>query len=85
MSNDISSASSSYMDSLRWNETNTPTAKEDSNTLSQEDFFSLLTQQLSYQDPSKPADNDQMIAQMTNFTMAEGISNLNSNSSSEIY
>ena len=31
------------------------------------------------QDPSKPADNDQMIAQMTSFTMAEGISNLNSN------
>ena len=77
MSNDISSASSSYMDSLRWNETNTPTAKEDSNTLSQEDFFSLLTQQLSFQDPSNPADNDQMIAQMTNFNMAEGISNLN--------
>ena len=49
-----------------------------SDELTQEDFFSLLTQQLSFQDPSKPADNDQMIAQMTSFTMAEGISNLNS-------
>jgi flagellar basal-body rod modification protein FlgD len=76
MSNDINAASSSYMDSLRWNKENKPQEKNDQ--LTQEDFFSLLTQQLSYQDPSKPADNDQMIAQMTNFTMAEGISNLNS-------
>jgi len=66
------------MDSLRWQDKQVP-KKEESDALTQEDFFSLLTQQLSYQDPSKPADNDQMIAQMTNFTMAEGISNLNSN------
>jgi len=77
MSNDIST-SSSYMDSLRWQDKKKK-KKEESDALTQEDFFSLLTQQLSYQDPSKPADNDQMIAQMTNFTMAEGISNLNSN------
>lgn len=77
MSNDINT-SSSYMDSLRWQDKQVPT-KEENDALTQEDFFSLLTQQLSYQDPSKPADNDQMIAQMTNFTMAEGISNLNSN------
>lgn len=78
MSNDINSASSTYMDSLRWQE-NQVSTEEKSDELTQEDFFSLLTQQLSFQDPSKPADNDQMIAQMTNFTMAEGISNLNSN------
>jgi flagellar basal-body rod modification protein FlgD len=65
------------MDSLRWQDKQVQ-KKEESDALTQEDFFSLLTQQLSYQDPSKPADNDQMIAQMTNFTMAEGISNLNS-------
>jgi len=77
MSNDIST-STSYLDSLRWQ--NTPTVPEESSDeLTQEDFFSLLTQQLSFQDPSNPADNDQMIAQMTSFTMAEGISNLNSN------
>ena len=71
MSNDISSASSTYLDNLRWQDNqNKPEEKDD--TLTQEDFFSLLTQQLSFQDPSKPADNDQMIAQMTNFTMAEG-------------
>ncbi|KTF19578.1 flagellar hook assembly protein FlgD [Pseudoalteromonas sp. 10-33] len=78
MSNDIST-SSSYLDSLRWQDTTPTTTEEQSDALTQEDFFSLLTQQLSFQDPSKPADNDQMIAQMTNFTMAEGISNLNSN------
>ena len=77
MSNDISTASSSYIDSLRGTN-NQVTGEKKSDALTQEDFFSLLTQQLSFQDPSKPADNDQMIAQMTNFTMAEGISNLNS-------
>ena len=45
--------------------------------LTQEDFFALLTQQLAYQDPTKPVENDQMIAQMTNFTMADGIGSLN--------
>ena len=78
MSNDISTASSSYIDSLRGTN-NQVTGEKKSDALTQEDFFSLLTQQLSFQDPSKPAENDQMIAQMTNFTMAEGISNLNSN------
>ncbi|MBQ4836958.1 MULTISPECIES: flagellar hook assembly protein FlgD [Pseudoalteromonas] len=75
MSNDVNSATSSFVDSLRWPDKKVPTEKNDE--LKQEDFFALLTQQLSYQDPSKPADNDQMISQMTNFTMAEGISNLN--------
>ncbi|MBE0367372.1 flagellar hook assembly protein FlgD [Pseudoalteromonas sp. MMG013] len=69
------SQTSSHIDSLRWPDKQKPVEKDD--TLKQEDFFALLTQQLSYQDPSKPADNDQMIAQMTSFTMAEGISNLN--------
>ena len=45
--------------------------------LSQEDFFSLLSQQLSMQDPFKPVDNDQMIAQMAAFSTVDGISNLN--------
>ncbi|MDN4503182.1 flagellar hook assembly protein FlgD [Alteromonadaceae bacterium BrNp21-10] len=45
--------------------------------LTQEDFFSLLTEQLSNQDPTKPVDNDQMIAQMTSFTMADSLSQLN--------
>lgn len=75
MTNNVQSTSG--VGSLYWDNTNTKQTEEKNDTLSQEDFFSLLTQQLSYQDPSKPADNDQMIAQMTNFTMAEGISDLN--------
>lgn len=46
--------------------------------LTQEDFFSLLTEQLANQDPTKPVENDQMVAQMTSFTMADGIEQLNS-------
>lgn len=46
-------------------------------TLKQEDFFALLTEQLANQDPTKPVDNDQLVAQMTSFTMADGISQLN--------
>ena len=33
--------------------------------LKQEDFFALLTEQLANQDPTKPVDNDQLVAQMT--------------------
>lgn len=46
--------------------------------LTQEDFFSLLSQQLAYQDPFKPVDNSEMIAQMASFTTAEGIATMGS-------
>lgn len=45
--------------------------------LSQEDFFAIMTEQLANQDPTKPVDNDQMVAQMTSFSIAEGITDLN--------
>jgi flagellar basal-body rod modification protein FlgD len=45
-------------------------------SLGQEDFFSLLTTQLQYQDPSKPVDNAEMIAQMASFQTSEGIAEL---------
>jgi flagellar basal-body rod modification protein FlgD len=51
-------------------------ATDEDARLGQQDFFKLLTQQLSMQDPTKPVENDQMISQMTNFTMAEGITGL---------
>ncbi|WP_354623914.1 flagellar hook assembly protein FlgD [Psychromonas sp. MME2] len=44
--------------------------------LNQEDFFALLSQQLAYQDPFKPVDNSEMIAQMASFTTAEGITTM---------
>lgn len=51
-------------------------APGDNKRLDQKDFFSLLTQQLAYQDPSKPVDNAQMISQMSSFQTSDGISKL---------
>lgn len=66
------------LDGMYWDNTNKVPDKNNG-ALTQADFFALLTQQLAYQDPTKPVENDQMIAQMTNFTMADGISELNKN------
>lgn len=69
------------LNNLYWEEK--PKVQDRNNgALTQADFFALLTQQLAYQDPTKPVENDQMIAQMTNFTMADGIGKLNENFSS---
>ncbi len=62
---------------LYWQEEKVKVADGSEQKLSQEDFFSMLTEQLANQDPTKPVDNDQMVAQMTSFTMADGISELN--------
>ncbi|MAI38515.1 MULTISPECIES: flagellar hook assembly protein FlgD [Alteromonas] len=62
---------------LYWQEETVKIADGTEQQLSQEDFFSMLTEQLANQDPTKPVDNDQMVAQMTSFTMADGISQLN--------
>ncbi|KXF81284.1 flagellar hook assembly protein FlgD [Enterovibrio coralii] len=45
--------------------------------LNQEDFLSLLTKQLANQDPFKPVDNEQMIAQMASFATVDGIGKMN--------
>lgn len=66
----------SALDGMYWDNTDKVPDKNDG-ALTQADFFALLTQQLAYQDPTKPVENDQMIAQMTNFTMADGIGSLN--------
>lgn len=66
----------SALNGMYWdNSSKVPTKNNEA--LTQEDFFALLTQQLAFQDPTKPVENDQMIAQMTNFTMADGIGSLN--------
>ncbi|MBE1300184.1 MAG: hypothetical protein GJ680_09790 [Alteromonadaceae bacterium] len=65
-------------DALYWQEETVPVADPNANSqLSQEDFFALLTEQLAMQDPTKPVDNDQMVSQMTSFTMADSLSQLN--------
>lgn len=45
--------------------------------LDQEDFLRLLTKQMDSQDPMKPMDNTQFVAQMAQFSSLEGISSLN--------
>lgn len=62
---------------LYWQEETVKISDGSEQSLSQEDFFALLTEQLANQDPTKPVDNDQMVAQMTQFTTADGISKLN--------
>lgn len=70
-----------YFSGLKWPGEQSPAEKaaENKNSkaqLEQEDFFALLSQQLAYQDPFKPADNAQMVSQMTSFTTADGISKM---------
>lgn len=68
----------SYIDQLKAlqdkNKPDETTGKQD---LKQEDFLSLLTKQLSQQDPFKPVSNDQMIAQMASFATVDGIGKMN--------
>lgn len=69
---------SSPLDNIRWQqETSTPEADPNRGMLTQEDFFALLTQELSHQDPTKPVENNEMISQMTAFSTTDGVSNLN--------
>lgn len=69
----------SALDGLYWGDKPTTPESDGNGALTQSDFFALLTQQLAYQDPTKPVENNEMIAQMTNFTMADGIASLNTN------
>ena len=50
--------------------------------LGQEDFLALMVAQLENQDPTKPMDNNEFLSQMAQFSMVEGIENLNGNFSS---
>ncbi|QSX28970.1 flagellar hook assembly protein FlgD [Shewanella cyperi] len=71
-----SSTGNPFLDNIRLQ--GEPAAPENKNQqLDQDDFFALLSQQLSMQDPFKPVDNDQMIAQMASFSTVDGISKLN--------
>ena len=69
---------STPLDNMRWQqETSTPETDQNRGMLTQEDFFALLTTELSHQDPTKPVENNEMISQMTAFSTTDGVSNLN--------
>lgn len=60
---------------LRSSDTLTP-AKERRTVLNQEDFMTLLSTQLKYQDPSKPMEANEMVAQMAQLSMVTGVTEL---------
>lgn len=69
---------SNPLDSLRWQTEDYKTSdNKNRGMLTQEDFFALLTKELSHQDPTKPTDNSEMISQMTAFSTTDGITQLN--------
>ncbi len=77
--NNIGQSGLSYIDQLKSLQDNKkPTETTGKQDLKQEDFLSLLTKQLSQQDPFKPVGNDQMIAQMASFATVDGIGKMNS-------
>ena len=65
------------LDAIRWQKEEYKVAEQDKGMLTQEDFFALLTQELSNQDPTKPVDNNEMISQMTAFSTTDGVQQLN--------
>jgi len=55
------------------------TGATQSASLGQEDFLKILTTQLSFQDPLKPMDNQQFMAQMAQFAALEQTRAMNDN------
>jgi flagellar basal-body rod modification protein FlgD len=51
-------------------------AEKSQGALGKDDFLSLLVTQLQYQDPSAPSDNQQMAAQMAQFSSLESMQNI---------
>ncbi len=67
----------------RYGASTTPTTTTKNNaSMGQEDFLTLMTAQLRNQDPFEPMDNNQMVAQMAQFSSLSGITEMNSTLSS---
>lgn len=56
--------------------TNKASAKSGSSSMGKDDFMKLLVTQLRYQDPLAPQDNQQMAAQMAQFSSLESMQNV---------
>lgn len=54
-----------------------PSAKAHKTTLDQADFLALMSAQLKNQDPTKPVDNSEYVAQMAQFSTVNGIAAMN--------
>lgn len=68
----------SPLENMRWQQEDYKTEESNNNgMLTQEDFFALLTKELSHQDPTKPVENNEMISQMTAFSTTDGVQQLN--------
>lgn len=59
--------------------TSSSSSSSSSNALGKDAFLSLLVTQLKYQDPMNPLDNNDMIAQLAQFSALEQTENLNTN------
>jgi flagellar basal-body rod modification protein FlgD len=57
----------------------TAKASEKNQSLGQEDFLKLMTTQLQNQDPMKPMENGDFLAQIAQFSTVQGIGDLNEN------
>ncbi len=51
--------------------------KKHKTTLDQTDFLALMTAQLKNQDPTKPVDNSEYVAQMAQFSTVSGLQQSN--------
>jgi flagellar basal-body rod modification protein FlgD len=54
-----------------------PEVKPHKTTLDQSDFLALMSAQLKNQDPTKPVDNSEYVAQMAQFSTVNGIAETN--------
>lgn len=61
--------------------TSSSSSTDSSSELSQSDFLKLLTTQLSYQDPTSPAETTEMVSQMAQISMVSSLSELNTTTS----
>jgi len=67
----------SPLENMRWQKEEVKVSDGNNEMLTQEDFFALLTKELSHQDPTKPVENNEMISQMTAFSTTDGVAKLN--------
>lgn len=79
MSSPISSIPSTALNQLQGTNTGLTASGKDStkqNQLDKDTFLKLLVAQLKYQDPSKPTDSSQFLAQTAQFTQVEKLSDV---------